>query len=140
MLTDENGGHRSTVTISAKYVPVPIKLEMRETVNSKQALPESRLYQRLTNLHLDTGIIRVDVLEGQNLRSADRNGKSDPYCEFYLNDEKVFTTQIQKKTLNPKWNEVGRFLIQQIFISTDASASLSISRCWFRRELQQSAR
>lgn len=34
MLTDPNGGNRSTVTISAKYVPVPIQLEMRETVNS----------------------------------------------------------------------------------------------------------
>lgn len=55
----------------------------------------------------DTGIIRVDVLEAHNLRAADRNGKSDPYCEFYLNGEKVFTTQIQKKTLNPKWNEVS---------------------------------
>lgn len=36
-LTNEHGGNRSIVTISAKYVPVPIQLEMRETVNSKSA-------------------------------------------------------------------------------------------------------
>lgn len=34
MLTDDQGGNRSMVTIAAKYVPVPITLEMRETVNS----------------------------------------------------------------------------------------------------------
>lgn len=109
MLTDQNGGNRSTVTISAKYVPVPIKLEMRETVNSKSYQYQAD-WSRLTAPCLceDTGIIRVDVLEGHGLKAADRNGKSDPYCEFFLNDEKVFTTQIQKKTLNPRWNEVCR--------------------------------
>lgn len=48
-------------------------------------------------------------MEGSGLKAADRNGKSDPYCEFYLGDEKIFTTQVQKKTLTPKWNEVRPF-------------------------------
>lgn len=86
MLTNEQGNNRSTVTISAKYIPVPIQLEMRETVNN-------------------CGIIRVDLLEGNDLKAADRNGKSDPYCTFYLNGEKVFTSLYMRKTLNPKWNE-----------------------------------
>ena len=86
MLTNEHGGNRSTVTISAKYVPVPIQLEMRETVNN-------------------CGVIRVDLLEGSGLKAADRNGKSDPYCVFQLNGYKVFESTVQKKTLTPKWNE-----------------------------------
>lgn len=51
MLTNENGGNRSTVTISAKYVPVPIKLEMRETVNSEFRIKTAlRARPTLTNL------------------------------------------------------------------------------------------
>lgn len=86
VLTNESGGNRSTVTISAKYVPVPIQLGMRETVNN-------------------CGLVRVDLVEGSGLKAADRNGKSDPYCHFSLNGERVYESGVQKKTLNPKWNE-----------------------------------
>ena len=51
------------------------------------------------------GKLRVDVLDGQDLPSADRNGKSDPYCKFELNGEEVYKTKVQKKTLHPTWNE-----------------------------------
>ena len=51
------------------------------------------------------GTLRVEVVDGENLPAADRNGKSDPYCVFELNGEKVFKTQTQKKTLHPVWNE-----------------------------------
>lgn len=51
------------------------------------------------------GSLRVDVIDGANLPSADRNGFSDPYCKFELNGETVFKTQVQKKTLHPVWKE-----------------------------------
>ena len=51
------------------------------------------------------GDIRVDLLDASNLKAADRNGKSDPYCVFELNNEKVFKSKILKKTLHPTWNE-----------------------------------
>lgn len=51
------------------------------------------------------GSLRVDVLDASDLPSADRNGFSDPYCKFELNDQTVFKTQVQKKTLHPAWNE-----------------------------------
>ena len=51
------------------------------------------------------GTLRVDVLDGADLPSADRNGYSDPFCKFELNGETVFKTQVQKKTLHPAWNE-----------------------------------
>jgi Ca2+-dependent lipid-binding protein len=51
------------------------------------------------------GSLRVDVLDGKDLPSADRNGYSDPFCKFELNGQSVFKTQVQKKTLHPAWNE-----------------------------------
>ena len=51
------------------------------------------------------GNLRVDVLDASDLPSADRNGYSDPYCKFELNGKDVFKTKVQKKTLQPAWNE-----------------------------------
>lgn len=51
------------------------------------------------------GKLRVDLLDAQDLPSADRNGKSDPYCKFELNGQELFKSKVIKKTLNPTWNE-----------------------------------
>jgi hypothetical protein len=51
------------------------------------------------------GTLKVDVISAKNLPSADRNGYSDPFCKFRLNDVKVHETAKKKKTLNPEWNE-----------------------------------
>lgn len=51
------------------------------------------------------GTLRIDVLDGKDMPSADRNGYSDPFCRFVLNEKEVFKTQVQKKTLQPAWNE-----------------------------------
>jgi Ca2+-dependent lipid-binding protein len=56
-------------------------------------------------LAVDMGNLRVELLDGQNIRSADRNGKSDPYVVFNLRGERVFKSEVQRKTLTPKWNE-----------------------------------
>lgn len=51
------------------------------------------------------GNLRVDILDAKDLPSADRNGYSDPFCKFELNGHTVFKTKVQKKTLQPAWNE-----------------------------------
>jgi hypothetical protein len=51
------------------------------------------------------GKLRVDILDASDLPSADRNGFSDPYCRFELNGKDIFKTKVQKKTLQPAWNE-----------------------------------
>ena len=86
LLPTDGGGPRSTVTIMSKYIPVEMQLLKRESINN-------------------TGSIRVDLLDGKGLPSADRNGKSDPYCVFELNGERVYKSEICKKTLAPVWNE-----------------------------------
>jgi hypothetical protein len=51
------------------------------------------------------GKLRVDVMDAADLPAADRNGYSDPYCKFFLNEKDVYKTEKQKKTLHPAWNE-----------------------------------
>ncbi|EIW86483.1 tricalbin [Coniophora puteana RWD-64-598 SS2] len=85
-LKNEEGNHTSTIELEARYVPVPVTLEARESINNQ-------------------GILRVDLLEGKDLRAADRGGKSDPFAVFSLNGQRVFKSQTKKKTLTPDWSE-----------------------------------
>lgn len=60
-LTDSNGGSRSTVTIAAKYIPIDMQIEPRESINN-------------------SGNLRVELVGAKGVPAADRSGKSDP-CE-----------------------------------------------------------
>ncbi|ROT37420.1 tricalbin-1 [Sodiomyces alkalinus F11] len=82
----DRDGRPCCVKISLKYIPLKMKLDPSESINNM-------------------GNLRLDVLDAENLPSADRNGKSDPYCKFELNGEEVYKTKVQKKTLHPVWNE-----------------------------------
>lgn len=82
--TDE--GKDGWVKVSLKYIPIQMELDPSESINNM-------------------GKLRVDVLDAVELPSADRNGKSDPYCKFELNEQEVYKTKVIKKTLNPTWNE-----------------------------------
>ena len=84
-LKGEDGGPGS-VKVSLKYIPLKMQLDSSESINNM-------------------GRLRVDILDGADLPAADRNGKSDPYCRFELNGQEIYKTKVQKKTLNPTWNE-----------------------------------
>ncbi|KAG8734045.1 hypothetical protein FRC12_018670, partial [Ceratobasidium sp. 428] len=85
-LNDQDGKYKSTVKIQAKYVPVEIKLDPRESINNM-------------------GTLRVELLDGKELAAADRSGKSDPFVVFSLNGSKAFKSETKKKTLVPEWNQ-----------------------------------
>ncbi|KAE9395950.1 hypothetical protein BT96DRAFT_958377 [Gymnopus androsaceus JB14] len=76
----------STVTVEARYIPVPVVLEARESINNQ-------------------GVLNVTLMDARDILAADRGGKSDPFAVFTLNGQKVFKSQTKKKTLNPDWNE-----------------------------------
>ncbi|KAM5532785.1 hypothetical protein V8D89_013582 [Ganoderma adspersum] len=86
LVNQDDEEKRSVVTVEAKYLPVPIKLEPRESVNNQ-------------------GMVRVELIDGHGIHGVDRGGKSDPFVVFHLNGQRVFKSQTKKKTLNPEWNE-----------------------------------
>ncbi|GAM85418.1 hypothetical protein ANO11243_034250 [Dothideomycetidae sp. 11243] len=79
-------GKESKITVSLKFIPVKMKLDPSESVNNQ-------------------GNLRVEVLDAVDLPAADRNGYSDPYCKFMLHGKEVYKSKVQKKTLQPAWNE-----------------------------------
>lgn len=82
----DSDGRTQKVKVSLRYIPVQMQLDPSESINNQ-------------------GNLRVEVLDATDLPAADRNGMSDPYCKFYLNDKDVYKTKTQKKTLHPAWNE-----------------------------------
>ncbi|KAH9949508.1 tricalbin [Amylocystis lapponica] len=91
LIHSEDEDKKSIVEIEARFVPVPIKLEPRESINNQ-------------------GTLRVDLLDGREIQGVDRGGKSDPFVVFQLNGQKIYKSQTKKKTLNPEWNE--NFIVQ----------------------------
>ncbi|GJN38266.1 hypothetical protein PR202_gb27293 [Eleusine coracana subsp. coracana] len=49
-------------------------------------------------------IVKLEILEGNDMKPSDINGLADPYVKGCLGPFK-FQTQIQRKTLSPKWFE-----------------------------------
>ena len=86
LVLKDKHGRENKITVSLKYLPVKMRLDPSESFNNQ-------------------GTLRVDVLDAADLPAADRNGYSDPYCKFVLNDKEVYKTKTQKKTLHPAWNE-----------------------------------
>lgn len=64
-----------TVQLEARYIPVPLKLEPRESVNSRL---DTRFYTHVTKTLLDQGVLQVQLRDGGELHSADRNGMTFP--------------------------------------------------------------
>ncbi|KAI0067953.1 tricalbin [Artomyces pyxidatus] len=85
-LVDQEEKVAGTVEIEARYVPVPVVLEPRESINNQ-------------------GVLRVNLIDGREIHGVDRGGKSDPFAVFTLNGTRVYKSQTKKKTLTPSWNE-----------------------------------
>jgi len=51
------------------------------------------------------GLIEISIIQATNLVAMDRNGFSDPYCEFKVGGKRKYMTDIKKRTLNPIWDE-----------------------------------
>lgn len=74
------------LVLGTKFVPVEMTLDPEESIDNE-------------------GMLRVGVLSAKGLPSADRNGFSDPFCKLSVNEKIVFKSKVQKKTLDPVWDE-----------------------------------
>lgn len=54
--------------------------------------------------NIDQGVLSVDLISAHDLMAADKTGTSDPYVVFTVNGERMFKSEVIKKTLNPKWD------------------------------------
>ena len=64
------------------------------------ALPEEKMHIRRV-----PAFLMVPLVEGKEIHGVDRSGKSDPFVVFTLNDQKVYKSEVIKKTLAPQWKE-----------------------------------
>ena len=70
-LYDSDGKSIGTVELEARYIPVPVKLEPRESVNSERDTCLSRIPLKPLS---DQGILQVQLLDGGEIHGADRGG------------------------------------------------------------------
>ena len=96
-----------TVEIETRYVPVPMVLEARESINSMSLFCTMQVItaQPLFLLLPDQGSLRLTLVSGHDIPAVDRGGKSDPFAVFTLNGDRVCKSQTKKKTLHPEWHE-----------------------------------
>ena len=76
---DDADRNISTVMVEARYIPVPVKLEARESVNSEWSI-FMMCGHRLIILS-DQGILRVELIDGREIRGVDRGGLS---CQSFF--------------------------------------------------------
>ena len=105
--------------LEARYIPVPLKLEPRESVNSER---DVRFSSHMTKTPSRSrcssspasqrrrdswrGSRRYVFFFSSSLPAhATDLGKSDPFVVFTLDGQRVFKSQTKKKTVNPEWNE-----------------------------------
>ncbi|TGZ56814.1 hypothetical protein CRM22_010071 [Opisthorchis felineus] len=62
----------------------------------------------------DVGWLHVFVIGARQIKAADSNGKSDPYCTLRLVNRVAYTSTIYK-TLDPTWNQGFVFPIGDIY-------------------------
>eukprot|EP00818_Percolomonas_sp_WS_P001282 CAMPEP_0117451342 /NCGR_PEP_ID=MMETSP0759-20121206/8956_1 /TAXON_ID=63605 /ORGANISM="Percolomonas cosmopolitus, Strain WS" /LENGTH=539 /DNA_ID=CAMNT_0005243935 /DNA_START=173 /DNA_END=1789 /DNA_ORIENTATION=- len=71
--------------------------------------------------------LMVHIHEAADLISCDDNGLSDPYVNLKtLGDQKVKSTEVLKRTLQPKWNVIFPCLIQQNLKNDDALVEMQM--------------
>ncbi|CUM66099.1 uncharacterized protein PRCAT00003754001 [Priceomyces carsonii] len=83
---------RNHVEAQLEFFPSPSKLAPLDTI-------------------LDVGKMKLEILSAENLKSVDKNGKSDPLLAINLDGVEVFRTSKKRKTLDPVWNETFEYPI-----------------------------
>lgn len=83
-------GDKNTLSVQLEFIPSAAKLAPLDTV-------------------LDVGYVTLDILSGENLPAADKNGKSDPMVKIKLDGVEIHKTDKKRRTINPVWNDSIEF-------------------------------
>lgn len=77
----------------------------------------------------DTQTLTVKIIRAEKLAAKDLSGTSDPYVKISLLPDKrhTLTTNIKRKNLNPRWNEIFAFEGHYLF-QLDRDTELYIAR------------
>ena len=87
-LIDGECNRESIVEIEAKYIPVDIQLEPRESLTSEDRY--TFFSQHLSNDRIsnpDQGVLRVELMSGKGLHAADRGGGCDQSIRVVSTDK-----------------------------------------------------
>uniref|UniRef100_A0A4W3JS59 Multiple C2 and transmembrane domain containing 1 n=1 Tax=Callorhinchus milii TaxID=7868 RepID=A0A4W3JS59_CALMI len=103
--------------IPMKLILVSREIDLKNTVSlsidslkvalQNRGFPGCRAYKKD---QLWKGIVGITLVKGQNLKSMDPNGLSDPYVKFKLGCQK-YKSKTVLKSLNPEWREHFDFLL-----------------------------
>jgi len=72
---------------------------------SEQIRVDSVVYKRPGKPNTK-GLTQVIIKCAREVKSADLNGKSDPYCKIIIDGEQTYKTRVKHETLNPDWDYV----------------------------------
>ena len=82
--------------------------EYSEVLPTQGSLSFSVTWTRMPAHLLETGTLRVHLQHASGLKSADRNGLSDPYAKLSLAGQQHKSKTV-KRTLSPTWDETVEF-------------------------------
>ena len=93
----------------AKNSPITLKIDNKNWVKVQVDFAPIDVVLAPADTVLDVGLVRLDILSAENLRSVDSNGKSDPLLCVKLDGVEVYKTDKKRRTLDPVWNEEVEF-------------------------------
>ncbi|GAB1298396.1 Multiple C2 and transmembrane domain-containing protein 1 [Apodemus speciosus] len=113
---EEGEGHLVllvTLTASATVSISDLSVNSMEDQKEREEILKRYSPLRIFNNLKDVGFLQVKVIRAEGLMAADVTGKSDPFCVIELNNDRLLTHTVYKN-LNPEWNKVFTFNINDI--------------------------
>ncbi|OBA22123.1 tricalbin [Metschnikowia bicuspidata var. bicuspidata NRRL YB-4993] len=104
---------KSFATISvlerAYHKPMTLRIDEKNSLSVQVEFAPSAVKLPPLDTVLDVGLLTLDILAGENLPSADSNGKSDPFVVVKLDGVEIHRTDKRRRTLDPLWNDAIEF-------------------------------
>eukprot|EP00002_Diphylleia_rotans_P033576 TRINITY_DN7156_c0_g1_i4.p1 TRINITY_DN7156_c0_g1~~TRINITY_DN7156_c0_g1_i4.p1 ORF type:complete len:2498 (+),score=509.79 TRINITY_DN7156_c0_g1_i4:61-7554(+) len=95
-------------TVVTKPAPTSTQASGQMPSNSNPPAASSTTIEQ-TTIDLRSAVLKIHVIGASDLMAMDstfQGGKSDPYCEVYVDADKVYVTKSITNNLNPRWDEV----------------------------------